>query len=211
MHRENLQLIEERKKLTVECEALKEENKALKLDCEHLRASQSSGLPIQEPFGEKFFEDHDEKVKYYRGLPNHKMLIAVFNFVSAGRVTGSRNSLSVFQLFIMVLLKLRLNLGDQDIAYRFNVNQSTVTRQMQKWIDILYVRLGPLVKWPDRDELLRTMPMSFRRRYGKCVIIIELFIERPTNVMARAQTWSNYKHHNTVKFINRNGGSYIHI
>ena len=104
----------------------------------------------------------------------------------------------------MVLIKLRLNLGDQDLAYRFNVDQSTVTRHIQKWIEILYVRLVPLVKWPDRSELLRTMPMNFRRSYGKCIIIIdcfEVFIERPTNLMARAQTWSNYKHHNTVKFL----------
>ena len=75
----------------------------------------------------------------------------------------------------MVLIKLRLNLGDQDLAYRFNVDQSTVTRHIQKWTEILYVRLGPLVKWPDRSELLRTMLMSFRRSYGKCIIIIDCF------------------------------------
>ena len=128
----------------------------------------------------------------------------MFNFVSSGVEAGSRTSLSLFQLFVIVLIKLRLNIGDQNLAYRFNVSQSTVARQMQKWIDILYVRLGPLVKWPDSDELIRTMPMSFRRKYGKCVIIIdcfEVFIERLTNLKARAQTWSNYKHHNTVKFL----------
>ena len=26
-------------------------------------------------------------------------------------------------------------------------------------------------------------------------------MERPKSLMARAQTWSNYKHHNTVKFL----------
>ncbi len=26
-------------------------------------------------------------------------------------------------------------------------------------------------------------------------------IEHPTSLKARAQTWSNYKHHNTVKFL----------
>jgi len=48
------------------------------------------------------------------------------------------------------------------------------------------------------------MPADFRRDFGKCVIIIdcfEIFIERPTSLMARAQTWSNYKKHNTVKFL----------
>ena len=31
--------------------------------------------------------------------------------------------------------------------------------------------------------------------------MIEVFIEMPSNLLARAQTWSNYKHHNTVKFL----------
>ena len=46
--------------------------------------------------------------------------------------------------------------------------------------------------------------MDFRRSYGKCVVIIdsfEVFMERPTNLKARDQAWSNYKHHNTAKFL----------
>ena len=60
------------------------------------------------------------------------------------------------------------------------------------------------VCWPEREHLLKTMPMEFWKNFRKCVIIIdcfEVFIERPTSLMARAQTWSNYKKHNTVKFL----------
>jgi hypothetical protein len=28
-----------------------------------------------------------------------------------------------------------------------------------------------------------------------------VFIERPHNLTARAQTWSNYKHNNTIKYL----------
>ena len=66
------------------------------------------------------------------------------------------------------------------------------------------IRLTPLVKWPSREELIKTMPMEFRKNFKQCIIIIdcfEIFIERPTNLKARAQTWSNYKHHNTVKVL----------
>ena len=104
----------------------------------------------------------------------------------------------------MVLMKLRLNLGDQDLAYRFGINQSTVSRQFKKWIDLMHVRLNPQVKWPGREELRKTMPTEFRKCFKQCVIIVdcfEVFMERPTNLKARAQTWSNYKHHNTVKFL----------
>ena len=46
--------------------------------------------------------------------------------------------------------------------------------------------------------------MSIRKHLGKKVTCIKdcfkIFIERPSNVNARAQTWSNYKHHNTAKY-----------
>lgn len=51
--------------------------------------------------------------------------------------------------------------------------------------------------------LLKTMPVEFKKTFNKCVVIIycfEVYIERPS-LKARAQAWSNSKHHNTVKFL----------
>ena len=49
------------------------------------------------------------------------------------------------------------------------------------------------------------MPQCFIDSFGyKTTVIIdcfEIFINRPTNLMARAQIFSNYKHHNTVKVL----------
>jgi hypothetical protein len=46
--------------------------------------------------------------------------------------------------------------------------------------------------------------MEFRKYFGLKVSIIiycfEVFIERPSNLLTCAETWSNYKHHNTVTF-----------
>ena len=67
----------------------------------------------------------------------------------------------------------------------------------------MYVKLKPLIKWPNREELLKTMPMDFRSNFKRCVVIIdcfEIFCERPYPLKARAQTYSDYKH-NTVKFL----------
>ena len=101
-------------------------------------------------------------------------------------------------------MKLRLNVLDKYLAYRFAVSQSTVSKVIKKWMEILYIRLNPLVKWPEREMLKKTMPEDFKRGFLKCVCIIdffEVFSERPRYLMARAQTYSNYKHHNTVKFL----------
>lgn len=49
------------------------------------------------------------------------------------------------------------------------------------------------------------MPRCFIDSFGlKTSVIIdclEVFIDRPSNLLARAQTFSNYKHHNTVKVL----------
>ena len=49
------------------------------------------------------------------------------------------------------------------------------------------------------------MPQCFKYSLGnKTTVIIdcfEVFINRPSNLLARAQTWSSYKHHNTVKVL----------
>lgn len=65
-------------------------------------------------------------------------------------------------------------------------------------------QLAPLIRWPTTDEVRITMPMAFRKFFWKCICIIdctEVFIDRPSDLKVRAQTWSNYKQHNTVKFL----------
>lgn len=88
--------------------------------------------------------------------------MAVFKLVAPAITINNKSTLTCFQQFILVLIKLRLNTGNQDLAYRFGVNQSTVARYIQKMIDVLYITLGPLVKWPTREEVLKTMSIDFR-------------------------------------------------
>ena len=64
---------------------------------------------------------------------------------------------------------------------------------------------SPIISWPERESLWRTMPECLKYSFGtKTTVIIdcfEVFIDRPSNLMARAQTFSSYKHHNTVKVL----------
>ena len=50
-----------------------------------------------------------------------------------------------------------------------------------------------------------TMPRCFFYAFGhKTTVIIDCFeilIDRPSNLLARAQTFSSYKHHNNVKVL----------
>ena len=100
--------------------------------------------------------------------------------------------LNKFQEFAMALIKLRLNVQQQDIAYRFNVSRSVVSSVFSAWLIVMNIRLSPLISWPDREDLNRTMPQCFIEFFEfKTTVIIdcfEIFIDKPTNLMARAQT-----------------------
>ena len=101
-------------------------------------------------------------------------------------------------------MRLHLNLPTQYLGYRFQVHNSAISRIFTRMINALFVKLKPLIGWPDRDALIKTMPMVFRKHFPRCVVIIdcfEIFLDHPTNLLARVQTYSWYKHHNTVKYL----------
>lgn len=155
-----------------------------------------------------FLESGSSKVpdviKFYTGLPSYSRLMAVFNFLSSALAENKCSALPLFQQFLIALMKLRLNVCDQDIAYRFGISQSVVSKNFSKWVNIMYIYMKPFIVWPGREEVLKTMPEGFKREFSRCICIVdcfEVFCERPSNLMARAQTYSNYKHHNTVKFL----------
>ena len=175
---------------------LRQENDVLK----KLHQESKSRLSIKD-----VLRSDDKKVKYYTGLPSYTILKVVFDFVCEEMPNSIANcKLSPFEQFVMTLMKLRYNFGDANLGYRFGVDKSTVSRYFSKWLELLYVKLSFLIMWPNREDLLKTMPLEFRRHFWQCMIIIdcfEIFIEWPTALLPRAQTWSNYKHHNTIKYL----------
>ena len=151
---------------------------------------------------QSWFEANEERVRFYTGLSSMAVLMAVFELISPG--LPERKSLSKFQQLLITIMRLRINLPVQDLAYRFGVHSSTVSRVFQQCVHTMFTSMKCLVRWPEREELWLTMPTCFREKFSSCAVIIdcfEVFIERPSCLLARAQTWSSYKHHNTAKFL----------
>lgn len=153
----------------------------------------------------KAFENDNEKTKFYTGLPTFAILMSVFNLISNHITSGPRSKLPKFNELLLVLMRLRFNFTLQDLAYRFSISLSTASRIFHKWLDVMDIRLKFLIRWPGRHELRQTMPATFKSNFGNKVAVImdcfEVFIDRPSSLIARAMTWSTYKHHNTVKFL----------
>ena len=83
-------------------------------------------LPLR-PFGEEEFRNDDKKVQFYTGLPSFDILNIVFHRI-VPFVNRKSQLLTSFEEFIMTIMKLKLNMPFEDLAYRFNVSVSTVSR-----------------------------------------------------------------------------------
>ncbi len=175
--------------------ALQLDNMSLREEIQQLKIS----LAVLS-FDQSTLEKDDNKVSFLTGLPCYKLLMKVLALAEPFIQSHHNRKLSNFQELLMVLMRLRLNLSEQYLAYRFDIHQSSFCRILYKWILVLSKRLSSLIFWPGRDVLRKTMPTSFREHFSKCAVIIdcfEIYTERPQDLHARAQTWSQYKHHNS--------------
>ncbi|KAI4801759.1 hypothetical protein KUCAC02_019630 [Chaenocephalus aceratus] len=69
-------------------------------------------------FNQESFENNEEKTTFYTGLPNFLVLLQVFQLCEPYITCGPMSVLSKFEQFILVLLRLRLNLPLKDLAFR---------------------------------------------------------------------------------------------
>ena len=192
-----------------EFKALQEEYKSLQEDY-RLRVEEQDRLGKNFPLGRGFPDEatlkgDDKLTNFYTGLPSFGIFVSLLNFVTKKTSENPSYKLTCFQSFLLTLMKLRLNLSNYDLGFRFCIHETTVSRVLIRWLQLIDIRLSPLIRWPEREELQKTMPWCFRSHYDLKVTSIidcfELFIEKPTALMAKAATWSTYKHHNTVKYL----------
>ena len=183
--------VDEEEEQTVREQVLAAENKRLKQQVKN------------GSFGIQTIEADDKLTGFYTGLPTWPVFLHLFLFLNVSNAS-SLSRLSPENELFLALVRLRLGLLYEDLSVHFNVCLSVVTRTVKKWIDLTYIRLSFLIAWPGQDVCRRNLPTVFKETYPRCRCIIdcsEIFIETPTNFTAKAQTYSNYKKHNTLKFL----------
>lgn len=100
--------------------ALEEDNVSRQEDVNTLKQSQRTGFPTKDQL-----ENNNKIVTFYTGLSTFTILSAVYDFVSQTIHHTNKFKLSSFNCFLLTLMKLRLNLSNFDLAFRFNVSEST--------------------------------------------------------------------------------------
>ncbi|XP_037513457.1 uncharacterized protein LOC119390023 [Rhipicephalus sanguineus] len=104
---------------------------------------------------------------------------------------------------IIVLMRLRLGLDGADLAFRFDVSESTVSRLWVTWLDFLHNKLRQVPTWMPPDLCDKYRPQAFLSKGFNTVDGIldctEIFIETPSSFRVQSETYSLYKKHNTAK------------
>ncbi|XP_054877614.1 uncharacterized protein LOC129352578 [Poeciliopsis prolifica] len=152
---------------------------------------------------ENFFTDDTKKVTYYTGLPCLAVLLSLFNTIMP--FLPASQTLSQFQMVVLTLMRLRLDLPVQHLCHLFNVSHKTLSDIFADTLDVLYTHFKPVVSWPERHCLQAAMPPQFLKSFGKRVAIIvdcfEIGTEKPSNLKACAQSFSQHKGRHTMKYL----------
>ncbi|XP_077502617.1 uncharacterized protein LOC144113418 [Amblyomma americanum] len=144
-------------------------------------------------------------VKFYTGFVSTAMFTAFLQFVLSAWKPSCATWLDAETQLIMVLIRLHLGLLTQDLSCRFGISNGTVSSIFHAWFDVLAANMTKLIIWPSRQTLQANRPVAFQDPFFDGVTGIidctEVFIQRPILMTARSQTYSHYKHHNTVKIL----------
>lgn len=92
------------------------------------------------------------------------------------------HKLSPLNEFFMMLCRLQLRLYEQDLAYRFQVSQPTVSRICSTYINFCYCKFKEIPIWLARSIIDCNMPLVFQDLYPstRCIIdATEIYIQKP--------------------------------
>ncbi|XP_075343513.1 uncharacterized protein LOC142401950 [Odontesthes bonariensis] len=149
------------------------------------------------------FLENEEKVNYYTGIPCLAVLMGVLAEISPCLKIGRK--LTAFQMLLLTLMRLRLNLPIQHLADLFSICRKTASTTIRDTVSTLNSHLSPLIHWPEREFLRGSMPHQFVEAFGNRVAVIvdcfEIGMERASNLTAQCKTFSRYKHKHTIKYL----------
>lgn len=133
--------------------------------------------------------------KRYLGVPEESMHII--------QILSEATEINVRDIFV-ILRKLRLNEPHWQLAIQFQLSTTSIGRVINENIALLADAMEGLIVWPEVEDIQINLPSSFKHRFGAVNTIIDCFeiqIQKPTNAIHQALTYSMYKKCNTIKYL----------
>lgn len=146
--------------------------------------------------------DHD--FRFYTGFPDYATFKVFFDYLTPAcnhliyygcandtvvaseeqNKRGRARALSPEQELFMVLVRLRCGILIEDLAHRFDLSSSHVSRIWITWVNFLHQQLRILPIWPTRKFIDENMPECFKTSFPKTRVIIdctEIYLETPSS------------------------------
>ncbi|KAG8171587.1 hypothetical protein JTE90_001065 [Oedothorax gibbosus] len=179
--------------------AMLKKQKALSVVNENLRSQLLAQDEIHQILNSK------KLLEFYTGIQNRDAFNVLLDLCQEEWQPSVETHLEPASQLLLVLMRLRLGLLFKDLAHRFKICYSTASLIFSDWMNILYAVGQTFVMWCTKKSIRRNLHAAFQnptfKKVRGLIDCTEVFIERPTSLNARAQTYSSYKGHNTVKFL----------
>ncbi|XP_026050741.1 uncharacterized protein LOC113037658 [Astatotilapia calliptera] len=195
----------------------------LSKDVETLR-KEIQELRVQREFGLQRFAGSDTDIRFYTRFPSYDHLMAfwvliepcIYKMIRVSRAksaanrneevltparTSTRQLLQPIDEFFLFLVFLSVGLKERDLAHRFNIHQSTVSRIIATWTNFLATGLGSQCIWLTREEVQAYLPEEFKDFSDTQMILdcTELRCQTPSSPLLQSEMYSSYKSHCTMK------------
>ena len=185
--------------------------------------------PINIPLDIDHIRHRDELFKVYTGITNYSKFQWIFNTIhhniphlrifksnadsssSTSRYyqehitkkPGPSRKLSPQNELLLTLMKIKMDLLHEDLAFRFGISVSLVSQILSTWIPLLSRELHGLIYWPTQEEISLYYPECFLKfpRVRAIIDCTEIPLQRPSIAKANSQIYSNYKSRPTAKVL----------
>ena len=157
-----------------------------------------------------YWDDSKKTLKPRKGCDSIELTDALLSSrdIEFNKITllkpGPKRKLTLEQEFLLVLMKLRLGIMVEDLAFRFKVSPRKVSQIFIIWMKLISKELSVLVIWPSLSRIKSTFPNCFKRLYHNVRVTIdctELYMVTPSSFVMQACLYNDYMHHSTVKFL----------
>ncbi|KAL1265543.1 hypothetical protein QQF64_003570 [Cirrhinus molitorella] len=155
------------------------------------------------------FAASDDDIQFYTRFATYNHLMAFWRLIepashnmvgltrartAAATEVGSSNSTSCQSMqpideFFLFLVNLAVGLTERDLAHRFNIHQSAVSRIIKTWASFLCAILGSVRIWMSEEAVEAHMPKEFQDYPGTHVVIecIEMRCQAPSFLLLQGE------------------------
>lgn len=162
----------------------------------------------QQTDAKKWKEKSLKRTRYYMECSPRLYLGVITESMSvidliAYKIKLQSSKVTARDVICLILRKIRLNEPFEILAHEFGISSAYASRLFRRYVSFVADHLRELIIWPTSDQIKKMLPVPFRKNYNKVESIVDCFeiqIEKPSDPVYQALTWSEYKKGNTVKY-----------